>query len=126
VYPTDRRYSKDHEWAKMENKNAIIGITYYAQKELGDIVYIDLPQIGKEVKKGEVIAVVESVKSASDIYSPLSGKIIKINEVLKEKPELLNEDPYNNGWIAILEVLNPDEYNELLSSDEYRSLIGES
>jgi glycine cleavage system H protein len=125
MYPEDRKYSKDHEWAKIEGKEAIIGITYYAQKELGDVVYVELPEIGKEIKQGEVIATLESVKTASEVYSPLSGKVIKINESLKEKPELINEDPYNNGWIAILEFSNPQEYDNLLSSDEYKKLIGE-
>ncbi len=123
MYPEDRKYSKEHEWVKIEGKEAIIGITYYAQKELGDVVYVDLPEVGREIKQGEAIATLESVKTASEIYSPLSGKIIKVNEKLKEKPELINEDPYNNGWIVILEFSNSKEYDNLLSSEDYKKLI---
>ncbi|MEN3012631.1 MAG: glycine cleavage system protein GcvH [Dictyoglomus thermophilum] len=125
MYPEDRKYSKDHEWAKLEGNIAIIGITYHAQEELGDIVHIDLPEVGKEVKQNEVLAVVESVKSASDVYSPLSGKVIEVNENLKTKPELINEDPYNAGWIVKLELSDPKEYKSLLSAEEYKKLIGE-
>lgn len=125
MYPEDRKYSKDHEWAKLEGNIAIIGITYHAQEELGDIVHIDLPEVGKEVKQNEVLAVVESVKSASDVYSPLSGKVVEVNENLKTKPELINEDPYNAGWIVKLEPSNPKEYESLLSAEEYKKLIGE-
>ncbi|MCX7719858.1 MAG: glycine cleavage system protein GcvH [Dictyoglomus thermophilum] len=125
MYPEDRKYSKDHEWAKLEGNIAIIGITYHAQEELGDIVHIDLPEVGKEVKQNEVLAVVESVKSASDVYSPLSGKVIEVNENLKTKPELINEDPYNAGWIVKLELSDPKEYESLLSAEEYKKLIGE-
>ncbi|ACK42790.1 MULTISPECIES: glycine cleavage system protein GcvH [Dictyoglomus] len=125
MYPEDRKYSKDHEWAKIEGNVAIIGITYHAQEELGDIVHVDLPEVGKEVKQNEVLAVIESVKSASDVYSPLSGKVIEINESLKGKPELINEDPYNAGWLVKLEVSDPKEYEGLLSAEEYKKLIGE-
>lgn len=125
MYPEDRKYSKDHEWAKIEGNIATIGITYYAQKELGDVVYVELPQVGKEIKQGEVIATVESVKTASEVYSPLSGKVVKVNENLKEKPELINEDPYNNGWIVVLEFSDMKEYENLLSSEDYKKLIGE-
>ncbi|MCS7201241.1 MAG: glycine cleavage system protein GcvH [Dictyoglomus sp.] len=125
MYPEDRKYSKEHEWVKIEGKEAMIGITYYAQKELGDVVYVELPELGKEIKQGEVIATLESVKTASEVYSPLSGKIIKINEKLKDKPELINEDPYNNGWIVVLEISNPQEYNNLLSCEEYKKFIEE-
>lgn len=123
MYPEDRKYSKEHEWVKIEEEKAIIGITYYAQRELGDVVYVDLPEIGKEIKRGEVIATLESVKTASEVYSPLSGKVIKVNEKLKEKPELINEDPYNNGWIVILEFSDSKEYDNLLSSENYKKLI---
>lgn len=123
MYPEDRKYSKEHEWVKIEEEKAIIGITYYAQKELGDVVYVDLPEVGKEIKRGEVIATLESVKTASEVYSPLSGKVIKVNEKLKEKPELINEDPYNNGWIVILEFSDSKEYDNLLSSENYKKLI---
>ncbi|PMQ01547.1 MAG: glycine cleavage system protein H [Dictyoglomus sp. NZ13-RE01] len=125
MYPEDRKYSKEHEWAKLDGNNAIIGITYHAQNELGDVVYVDLPSIGKEVKQGDILATVESVKTASEVYSPLSGKVVKVNEELKTKPELLNEDPYEKGWIAVIELSNPSEYETLLSAEEYKSFIGE-
>ncbi|MCX7845025.1 MAG: glycine cleavage system protein GcvH [Dictyoglomaceae bacterium] len=125
MYPEDRKYSKEHEWIKIEGKEAIIGITYYAQKELGDVVYVELPEIGKEIKQGEAIATLESVKTASEVYSPLSGKVIKVNEILKDKPELINEDPYNNGWIVVLEIFNPQEYDSLLSYEDYKKLVEE-
>lgn len=124
MYPDDRKYSKEHEWIKLEGNIGIIGISYHAQEELGDIVHVDLPEIGKEVKQNDVLAVIESVKSASDVYSPVSGKILEVNEKLKEKPELINEDPYNEGWIAKLELTNPEEYNSLLTAEEYKKLIG--
>ncbi|HOJ92134.1 MAG TPA: glycine cleavage system protein GcvH [Dictyoglomaceae bacterium] len=124
MYPEDRKYSKEHEWAKLEGEVAIVGISYHAQEELGDIVYIDLPEVGKELKQGEVLATIESVKSASDVYSPFSGKVIEVNEKLKETPEIINEDPYNEGWIAKLEITDLNEYNNLLSAEEYKSFIG--
>jgi len=124
MYPDDRKYSKEHEWIKLEGNIGIIGISYHAQEELGDIVHVDLPEIGKEVKQNDVLAVIESVKSASDVYSPVSGKVLEVNEKLKEKPELINEDPYNEGWIAKLEITNPEEYNSLLTAEEYKKLIG--
>jgi len=124
MYPDDRKYSKEHEWIKLEGNIGIIGISYHAQEELGDIVHVDLPEIGKEVKQNDVLAVIESVKSASDVYSPVSGKVLEVNEKLKEKPELINEDPYNEGWIAKLELTNPEEYNSLLTAEEYKKLIG--
>lgn len=124
MYPEDRKYSKEHEWIKLEGNIGIIGISYHAQEELGDIVHVDLPEIGKEVKQNDVLAVIESVKSASDVYSPVSGKVLEVNEKLKEKPELINEDPYNEGWIVKLELTNPEEYNSLLTAEEYKKLIG--
>lgn len=124
MYPEDRKYSKEHEWIKIEGNVGIVGISYHAQEELGDIVHIDLPEIGKELKQNDVLAVIESVKSASDVYSPVSGKVLEVNEKLKEKPELINEDPYNKGWIAKLELSNPEEYNSLLTAEEYKKFIG--
>lgn len=124
MYPEDRKYSKEHEWIKIEGNIGIVGISYHAQEELGDIVHVDLPEVGKEIKQNDVLAVIESVKSASDVYSPVSGKVLEVNEKLKEKPELINEDPYNEGWIAKLELSNPEEYNSLLTAEEYKKFIG--
>jgi glycine cleavage system H protein len=124
MYPENLKYSKDHEWVKLEGNVATVGISFYAQEELGDIVYVDLPEIGKTVKQNDVLAVIESVKSASDVYSPISGKVIEVNEKLKEKPEIINEDPYNEGWIAKLEISNPNELDTLMNAEEYKKLIG--
>jgi glycine cleavage system H protein len=124
MYPENLKYSKDHEWVKLEGNIATVGISFYAQEELGDIVYVDLPEIGKTVKQNDVLAVIESVKSASDVYSPISGKVIEVNEKLKEKPEIINEDPYNEGWIAKLEISNPNELDTLMNAEEYKKLIG--
>jgi glycine cleavage system H protein len=124
MYPENLKYSKDHEWVKLEGNIATVGISFYAQEELGDIVYVDLPEIGKTVKQNDVLAVIESVKSASDVYSPISGKVIEVNEKLKEKPEIINEDPYHEGWIAKLEISNPNELDTLMNAEEYKKLIG--
>uniref|UniRef100_A0A7C3SNM5 Glycine cleavage system H protein n=1 Tax=Dictyoglomus turgidum TaxID=513050 RepID=A0A7C3SNM5_9BACT len=124
MYPENLKYSKDHEWVKLEGNVATVGISFYAQEELGDIVYVDLPEIGKTVKQNDVLAVIESVKSASDVYSPISGKVIEVNEKLKEKPEIINEDPYHEGWIAKLEISNPNELDTLMNAEEYKKLIG--
>uniref|UniRef100_A0A7C3MHS7 Glycine cleavage system H protein n=1 Tax=Dictyoglomus thermophilum TaxID=14 RepID=A0A7C3MHS7_DICTH len=124
MYPENLKYSKEHEWVKLEGNIAIVGISFYAQEELGDIVYVDLPEIGKTVKQNDVLAVIESVKSASDVYSPISGKVIEVNEKLKEKPEIINEDPYNDGWIAKLEISDPKELDTLMNAEEYKKFIG--
>lgn len=122
-YPKDRKYTKEHEWAKFEGDIAIVGITWYAQSKLKDIVFIELPKVGRKVKRGDVIAVVESVKTASDIYSPISGEIVEVNEKLERSPELINKDPYGEGWIAKIKIENSKEIDELLSSEEYSRLV---
>ncbi|MDT7892229.1 MAG: glycine cleavage system protein GcvH [Thermoproteota archaeon] len=122
-YPKDRKYTKEHEWALLEKNIAVVGITWYAQSKLKDIVYIELPKVGKKVKKGDVLAVVESVKTASDVYSPLSGEVIEVNVKLERNPELINKDPYGEGWIAKIKIENVDEIKELLSAEEYEKLV---
>ena len=119
--PNELLYTKTHEWVKKLNpKEAIMGITDFAQQQLKDIVFVELPPIGKELKAGTPCAVVESVKAAYDIYAPLSGKVVKINQKIQEKPQLVNEDPYGEGWFLHIEVSNPNELNSLLSPDQYR------
>jgi len=118
----DLLYTEEHEWAKIEGDNATCGITDYAQKSLSDIVFVELPEIGKEVKKGDIVCSVESVKAVSDIYSPLTGKIIEVNEELKSSPELINKSPYDEGWIFKLQ-LNEKDTSGLLTPEEYRKLI---
>ncbi|BDB97793.1 glycine cleavage system protein GcvH [Saccharolobus caldissimus] len=116
---TDRLYTETDEWVKIEGDIAIVGITDYAQKKLRDIVGIELPQIQKEVKAGEPVGVVESVKAAADIFSPLSGIIIEVNQALVEHPETINKDPYGNGWIFKLKITDPNEKEKLLSPEKY-------
>ncbi len=122
MYPEDLKYTKSHEWVKVEGNRVKMGITNYAQEQLNDIVYVELPEVGEEFSKGDAIAVVESVKSASDVYTPVSGKVVAVNEDVADSPELLNEDPYEN-WLVELEIENADELNELLNVDEYKELL---
>jgi len=112
------KYSKEHEWVRIEGSKAYIGISNYAQLALGDIVYVELPEVGKKIKAMDVIGVVESVKTASDIYSPVSGTVVEVNEELVDHPEKINEEPYES-WIALVELDNPAEVDELMDEDEY-------
>lgn len=124
--PTDRLYSKDHEWVKDNGDGtAVVGITDYAQEMLTDIVFVELPPIGKKVAKGEPVAVVESVKSVSDVYSPVSGEVIDVNKTLEDKPELINQDAFGEGWIAKLKLENAAELKSLLNTADYDALIKE-
>jgi glycine cleavage system H protein len=124
--PTDRRYSRDHEWAKDNGDGTVlIGITDFAQEMLTDIVFVELPPIGKKVAKGEPVAVVESVKSVSDVYAPVSGEVIAVNSKLEEEPALLNQDAFGDGWIARMRVTDNAEYATLLDAAAYDLLIAE-
>ncbi len=117
------KYSKDHEWVKAEGKQAFIGITDYAQHQLGDIVFVELPKVGADLAAGDAIGVVESVKSASDIFTPVSGKVVQVNETLPDSPEKLNKEPYAQ-WIAVLELHDAAELESLMSADEYSQFCG--
>jgi len=117
--PEDLKYTVEHEWIRLEGNRATIGITDYAQDQLGDVVFVDLPAVGQEVQAGGNLAVVESVKSVSDVYAPLSGRVVAVNELLKDAPETLNQDPYGQGWIAVLELTQPDEVQGLLDAAAY-------
>ena len=121
---SELKYTKDHEWVKVEGNQAIIGITDYAQGELGDIVYVEIEAIGEDLKKEEIFGSVEAVKTVSDLFLPVSGKITEMNEGLEDNPELINEDPYEKGWIIKMEIQNPAELEELLDSDSYKDLVG--
>jgi glycine cleavage system H protein len=121
--PPNLKYTKEHEWIKVEKDTAIIGITDYAQSQLGDIVYVELPKLNQKYKKGESIAVVEAVKTAADVYAPITCEVIEVNESLKTNPEKINHDPYNEGWIAKVKILNENELNELLTAEEYESML---
>jgi len=118
------KYTKDHEWIKVEGNVATIGITDYAQGELGDIVYVEIEALDEELQKEEIFGSVEAVKTVSDLFLPVSGKITHINESLDDNPELINEDPYNKGWIIKMEIQTPSELDELLDADSYQDLIG--
>ena len=122
--PSNLHYTKDHEWADFENPARVrIGLTDFAQKALGDIVFVELPKINTEVKSGDMIGEVESTKSVSEIYSPANGKVIEVNDKLSDTPEVINTSPYTEGWVCVLDCGNSDGTDGLLSSDEYSSLI---
>jgi glycine cleavage system H protein len=117
--PEDLKYSKQHEWVKLEGDIAITGITDFAQKQLTDIVFVELPEKGKKVEANKQMAVIESVKSVSDIFCPVTGEVIEINEELKDNPDIINKDPYGEGWLAKIKIENKDELNNLISSEDY-------
>jgi len=118
------KYTKDHEWVSVEGNIATVGITDFAQSELGDIVYVEVETLDETLNKDEVFGTVEAVKTVSDLFLPMSGKIVEFNESLSDAPESINESPYEQGWIIKVEVSNPDEINELLNSDDYSALVG--
>lgn len=124
MYPEQYRYTKEHEWVRVEGGTGVMGITFHAQKELGDIVYVDLPKPGTMVEQGKTIGSVESVKAVSDIYSPLTGEVVEVNESLSQTPEKLNEDPHGDAWLVKIRLANPGEINSLLSAADYQSYIG--
>ena len=117
------RFTKSHEWARMEGDIAVVGITDHAQSELNDIVYVELPEVGKSVRKGDVLATLESVKSAEEVYAPLSGEIVEVNTALEDQPELINRDAEGEGWLVKIRVTSPEEYEELMSEEEYRRMV---
>ena len=121
--PANLQYTNDHEWILISNGKAKVGITDYAQDALGDVVFVDIPEVGKTVTVGETVTEVESTKSVSDIYAPLEGEIVEINEELDDAPELLNTDPYGEGWIFVLQVTANSAANTLLTPDQYRELV---
>lgn len=126
MFPEHLRYTKDHEWLAVEEDGKVrVGITSYAQQELGDVVYVDLPKEGDEVEAGQSFAVVESVKAVSDIYAPVGGRVVAVNAALEDNPELINEEPYGAGWIAVIEVADASEIEATLTADEYKEQIGE-
>ncbi|HMU38203.1 MAG TPA: glycine cleavage system protein GcvH [Pseudomonadota bacterium] len=122
-FPSDLRYTKDHEWARIDGKRAVMGITDFAVHQLGDITLVDLPKEGESFRREQVLGTIESVKAVSDIYSPLSGKVTKTNDPLRDSPEILNEDCYDEGWMVELEMSNPDEAKDLMTSEEYAQYV---
>jgi len=123
--PSNLAYTSDHEWIKNENGVAVIGITDHAQEELTDVVYAELPEIGQELSPGEACAVVESVKAASDIFAPVGGEVIEVNEALEDDPSLVNSSPYDQGWILKMKLRDTTELEELLTPEAYQNLIGQ-
>ncbi len=121
--PADLKYTKAHEWARIENDVAIVGITDYAQGELGDIVYVELPQMGDEVAINDTFGTIEAVKAVSDLYAPLSGEVIEVNSALEDTPEIINQDPYNDGWMIKIKIKNMKEVDELLDNSQYEAFI---
>jgi len=122
-FPKNLKYTKTHEWILIEGNSGVVGITSYAAEQIGEVVSVDLPQIGKVVKMGEAVGAVESSKASSEIYTPVSGKIVEINNVLDDAPEKINESPYDEGWIFKLNIEKPQELNQLLDSAGYSKLI---
>src|SRR5580692_5290767 len=123
--PSDLRYAKSHEWVRVSGDTATVGITDHAQHELTDVVFVELPALNRQVKAGEACAVVESVKTASDIYSPVSGQIVEINKAVVDNPALVNTEPYAGGWFCKIKLSNPSEVDALLSADKYKAQINE-
>ena len=123
-FPADLKYTKDHEWVKVNGNEATVGITDFAQKELGDIVYVDVSTVGENVEKEQVFGTVEAVKTVSDLFMPVSGKVLEVNKDIDSAPESVNGDPYGKGWIIKIGITNPKELDELLSADAYKKLIG--
>ena len=123
--PQELRYSKEHEWVKVEGGTARIGITDFAQAELGDIVFVELPQIGDELKKDQPFGSVESVKTVSELYAPISGKVVEVNSELEDSPEFVNESPYENAWMVVIEAPSEAEVGELMTAEQYKEMINE-
>ncbi len=122
--PTDLKYTKEHEWVEVEGNIATVGITDYAQGELGDVVFVELPAIGAKIRFGDSFGTIEAVKAVSEIFSPVSGKVIEINSMLEEDPMIVNSDPYGDGWMIKVDMTDPSEMDQLLSSEDYLRLIG--
>jgi len=123
MYPDNLKYVPSHQWVKSEEMMVTLGITQYGQKKMGDIVYVELPTKGKKIKKGEALCTVESAKAAFDVLSPVSGEVVQVNEKLSEDPSSVNKDPYGEGWLVKIKIVDPSELDSLLTSTEYEDLI---
>lgn len=124
-FPDELRYTKEHEWLRLEGKKVNVGLTEYAAEQLGDIVLVELPREGAEFNKGDSLGVVESVKSVSDIYAPVTGRVVEVNDMLPENPGIINEDAYGEGWIVKMEPTDPGEVDQLLSAADYEKFLSE-
>jgi glycine cleavage system H protein len=125
-YPNDLLYTKDHEWARLDGKVATVGVTRFAVDQLGDVTQVELPKEGELVKQGEIFGSVESVKAVSDLFAPVSGKVVKVNSPLGDSPEFVNEEPYDEGWMIQIELTKPDETRSLLTAEAYQDFLKES
>ncbi len=123
IIPNELKYTNTHEWIRVDNNIGIIGITDYAQRELSDIVYVELPEVNKVVNQGDVLGTIEAVKAVSDFYSPISGTVIEVNSELKSAPELVNKEPYVKGWMVKIKITNPQELDSLLNAEQYKKTI---
>ena len=124
MYPSNLHYTKEHEWVRVYQDIGVVGITDHAQKELGDIVYVDLPRVGTMLEQGKALGSVESVKAVSDIYAPISGEVIEVNDALSTAPEKLNEDPHGAAWLVKIRMSTPDQIKQLLTADAYQEYVG--
>jgi glycine cleavage system H protein len=124
MYPDDLRYTKDHEWIRPQGDRGVVGITHHAQAQLGDVVFVELPALGRKLEAGEAFGTVESVKAVSELFSPVSGEVLEVNAALAKTPEAVNSDPYGQGWMIVIRPADPKELDALLDSTGYRKLIG--
>ncbi|HSE93340.1 MAG TPA: glycine cleavage system protein GcvH [Methylomirabilota bacterium] len=124
--PGDLRYTREHEWAKKDGANVRVGITHFAQEQLGDVVFVELPKAGARVTSHQSFGVVESVKAVSDLFAPLTGEVVEVNAELPKAPELVNRDPYGKGWMIVLKPANPGEWEQLLSAEQYEEHIAQA
>lgn len=123
MYPEELKYTEDHEWVRVEDGKAYVGVTHYAQEQLGDVVFVELPELDEEFEMGDPFGVVESVKTVSDLFMPLSGKVVEINEDLEDSPEAVNEDPYGEGWIIAIELSDKSQLDQLMDSETYKKTL---
>lgn len=126
TYPADLKYTKEHEWAKKEGEGVRVGITAYAQEQLGDVVFVELPKKGAKVAHMQSFGVVESVKAVSDLYAPISGEVLEVNPDLQKQPELVNQDPYGRGWMLLIKPSNASEWDKLLTAQQYEAFLAQS
>ncbi len=124
-FPEDLRYTREHEWARRKGARVVVGITDFAQDQLGDVVYVELPDVGDPVKKGESCGVVESTKAVSELFAPMTGKVVEVNDPLSDAPETINEDPYEEGWMIVIEPSDPKELDALMDAKTYRAFVEE-
>jgi len=125
MYPDDCRYTKEHEWIRVEGARGRVGITHFAQAQLGDVVFVELPKVGRSLKPMEVFGVVESVKAVSDLYCPVGGTVLEVNAALEKQPELVNQEPYGKGWMLVLQLTNPQDLDALMDARGYEAMLAE-